>query len=651
MFGEGGDLVGIEAFSHEGYITDEDDIRALSSFFYWGGWLCVAERPGQVYSYTHNWPFDPLAGNTPHGGLVLWSVIGTLVVILAIGVLFYYYGKMNREEILEQQADQMPPLATADYVNDFKPTHTQRATYKFFAVAAILFLVQVSAGLLTIFDFVGDLALIPVTVSRAWHSQISILWIAVCWFAATIWVLPLICRPEPGGQLKCVNTLFVMLLVVGLGGAAGLPLGVSGIMSDFNTRWFGIQGWEFLTIGRFYQYLLFASFIMWLVIIVRGLWPALQQKQSWSLPNWMVYSISGIILMFCASFVAAPETNFVIADFWRWCTVHMWVEAFFELFTTIIVAYFMYLMGFVSHLVAARIVYLAAVLFLGSGMIGISHNFYWNAKSIETIALGGVLSSLQVAPLVLLTIEAWRFRHMPESTLYKLREGGGKFAFGLATPFLFLIGVNFWNFLGAGVMGFTINLPIVNYYQHGTYLTVNHGHAALMGVYGNLAVATMLFCARWNVGPDRWNGKLLKTSFWSLNIGLALMVVIDLFPVGVHQLMKAMGEGGYAYARSQEYIQGSVFQTLTWMRGIGVAVFVVGGVLPLVWFMVTRWFDLKPPQTPEEEFVVPQSVLAVARPSMIDTHAARQRVAREVTENLGGGGEDLGGLNPRDKAD
>ena len=59
--------------------------------------------------------------------------------------------------------------------------------------------------------------------------------------------------------------------------------------------------------------------------------------------------------------------------------------------------------------------------------------------------------------------------------------------FGFSEVFLFLVAVNFWNFFGAGVLGFIINLPIANYYEHGTYLTVNHGHAALMGVYGNLA--------------------------------------------------------------------------------------------------------------------------------------------------------------------
>ncbi|MHC5019633.1 MAG: cbb3-type cytochrome c oxidase subunit I, partial [Planctomycetota bacterium] len=286
----------------------------------------------------------------------------------------------------------------------------------------------------------------------------------------------------------------------------------------------------------------------------------------------------------------------------------MWVEAFFELFTTIIVAYFLYLMGFVTHVVAARVVYLAAILFLGSGLIGIAHNFYWNAKSIETVALGGVLSSLQVAPLVLLTIEAWRFRHLPQTTLKSSADPTA--TFGLGDAFWFLVGVNFWNFFGAGVFGFMINLPIVNYYQHGTYLTVNHGHAALMGVYGNLAIAAMLFCSRWNIGPERWNSVLLRRIFWSLNIGLMLMVLLDLFPVGLHQLAVAMTDG-YAFARSTAYLDGTVFQTLTWMRGIGIALFVVGGVIPLIWFMLSRWTGQKPAQTTDEQFVVPPTVLAV----------------------------------------
>ena len=618
-FGEGGDLAGIEVFRPANYITDPDEIRDLTAFFFWGGWLCAAQRPGFDYSYTHNWPHDPLAGNTLTAGVVLWSVIGILVLMLSLGVVFYLYGRMDREAALGVDKAKIPPLATADVVGASHPTPTQRACYKFFAVAALLFLVQVLAGIFAISDFVGIFdrmgiavdKVLPVTVTRAWHTQISILWIAVCWFAATIWILPLICRPEPGGQLRWINSLFWLLVVVAAGTAVGIPLAIHGLLGGA-WRWLGIQGWEFMELGRLFHYLLYAAFVMWLIIVVRGVMPVLRQGKTWSLPNWMVYSIAGIIFMFTAGFVANPSTNFVIADFWRWCVIHMWVEAFFEVFTTILVAYFLYIMGFVSHAVAARVVYLSAVLFLGSGLIGISHNFYWNAKSIETVALGGVLSTLQVVPLVLLTIEAWRFRRMPEEARRKLTRGGGTAPrFGLAEPFLFLIGVNFWNFMGAGVFGFIINLPVVNYFQHGTYLTVNHAHAALFGVYGNLAIGTMLFCGRWVIGPDRWNPKLLRTSFWSLNLGICLRVVMDLFPVGVHQLMVVM-EDGYASARSAAYVEGTTFQMFTWLRGAGAAVFFFGGVLPLVWFMVSRWFSLKPAMDAKERLVVPPTVLAVA---------------------------------------
>jgi nitric oxide reductase subunit B len=619
MFGDGGPLAGKDVLRPARYVTDPAEVRSLASFFFWGGWLCGAERPGHAYSYTHNWPYDPLAGNTPTSGVLLWSVIGGVVLLLSMGVVFYGYGKLDRDSIMEGQAARAPPLATTELVDRSRPTPTQRATYRFFAVAAILFLVQVGAGLLTIADFLGVFRamglevdrVLPVTVVRAWHSQISVLWIAVCWLAASIWVLPLVCRPEPRGQHGLVNALFWMLLVVAGGTAVGIPLGVHGTLGEA-TRWFGLQGWEFAQLGRAYHYVLYASFLLWLVIVVRGLLPVLRRRQTWSLPSWMVYSIVGILFMFSASLVAGPETNFVVADFWRWCTIHMWVEAFFEVFTTILVAYFMYLMGFVSHAVAARVVYLAAILFLGSGLVGISHNFYWNAKSIETVALGGVLSTLQVTPLVLLTVEAWRFRRMPQSTIGRLaRRGRPGATFGLPEAFLFLVGVNFWNFLGAGVFGFAINLPIVNYYQHGTYLTVNHGHAALFGVYGNLAIASMLFCGRWVLDPARWNARLLRRSFWSLNAGLMLMVVFDLFPVGVGQLLAVL-EGGYAHARSQAYVEGGFFQTMTWLRGIGVTVFVAGGVLPLVWFMVTRWRSVKAVQDPAERYVAPPTVLAWA---------------------------------------
>ncbi|MGZ4049933.1 MAG: cbb3-type cytochrome c oxidase subunit I, partial [Bacteroidia bacterium] len=278
---------------------------------------------------------------------------------------------------------------------------------------------------------------------------------------------------------------------------------------------------------------------------------------------------------------------------WRWMVVHMWAEAFFEVFTTVLIGYFMVLMGLVSKQAAIRVIYLATLLFLGSGLLGISHNFYWNGKPVFTMALGSVFSTLQVIPLILLTLEAWRFSKLP-----KLLENGSRVngdvnkQFGFSEVFLFLLAVNFWNFFGAGVLGFIINLPIANYYEHGTYLTVNHGHAALMGVYGNLALAAILFCCQLLFKADWWKPRVIKTVFWSINIGLLLMVFLDLFPVGILQF-KAATEHGLWFARSNSFIDSTSFQTFTWLRIIGGTLFTVGGVIPLVWFITRSRKGLK----------------------------------------------------------
>jgi nitric oxide reductase subunit B len=353
----------------------------------------------------------------------------------------------------------------------------------------------------------------------------------------------------------------------------------------------GHQGWEYVDFGRIYQVLLMVVFVLWGTIVFRGIRPALVKREPWNLPNWILYSVIGIPLLFLSGFVARPETNFVIADFWRWMVIHMWVEAFFEVFITVIVSYLMVLMGLVSKQAAIRVVYFATILFLGTGLLGISHNFYWNAKPVATMALGSVFSTLQFVPLILLTVEAWRFKNMPRLSVGEVEYKGLR-NFGFTEVFLFLIAVNFWNFFGAGVMGIIINLPIMNYFEHGTYLTVNHAHAALMGVYGNISLGAFLFASRLLLKPERWNTRLIHFSFWSINIGLMLMVVLDLFPAGALQF-KSVVEQGLWYGRSAAFIEGSTFLTLTWLRGIGASIFFFGGVIPLTWFVITRINSMK----------------------------------------------------------
>jgi len=581
-----------ESFKPSGYITNPAEIRQLTAFFVWGAWTCSAVRPGATYSYTHNWPYDEVAGNVATGPTLFWSMIGVLAFVLGLGGVMYMYGRFDKVMGLSG-SEESSPLLSEKMLGQLVPSKLQRSTYKYFTVALILFLLQCLAGALTIHDFLGFTTFfgvdisnsLPITVVRSWHLQLALFWITLCWIGASIFVLPLIAGEQSNKQLWRTNVLFWVLVVLAAGSLVGEYMGPMGLLG---TLWYllGNQGWEFVELGKAWQVVLFACFAMWAYIMWKGAQPSLRSGHKWSLPVWLFYAILCVLILFIASFVATPKTNFVIADFWRWMTIHMWVEAFFEVFTTILVASFMVLMGLSSKASAVRVVYISAILFLGSGMIGVAHNFYWNAKPEITLALGSVFSTLQTVPLMLLTLEAWRTRSEPLVAMRKQQQlSNVPFVFAHTECFQFLLAVNFWNFMGAGVLGSIINLPIVNYYEHGTYLTVNHGHAALMGVYGNLAIAAILFCTRYLVLPERWNVRSIRMSFWSINIGLALMIVLDLLPLGLTQLVEVLSNGLWS-ARSEVFVASVQFQTFSWMRAIGGVLFVLGGVVPLLMLLL-----------------------------------------------------------------
>ena len=338
-------------------------------------------------------------------------------LILALGAVLYLYGRYGRASgwntgerhtvhVVNEQVRRLstdPPAA--------------RVAYRFFVAAVVLFAVQVLAGILTVHDFLGltrffgveTAAALPITVTRGWHLQLALLWITTCWIGASLFLLSTMHREELPGQVAMARVLFWLLLLVVGGMFAGVWLGPLGLLGE---RWHLLsnQGWEFVELGKLWQVVLLAVFALWATLVGQTVLRVRREGDAWILPKWLFYAVLSIALLFLSAFVAKPTTNFVVADFWRWAVVHMWAEAFFEVFTTVLLAYVMYLSGFIRHAGASRIVYLATLLFLGSGLLGISHNFYWNAKPVATLAIGGIFSTLQVVPLILLTLEAWAFR-------------------------------------------------------------------------------------------------------------------------------------------------------------------------------------------------------------------------------------------------
>ncbi|MGB6826604.1 MAG: cbb3-type cytochrome c oxidase subunit I, partial [Terracidiphilus sp.] len=513
-------------------IRDPEQIRKLTAFFSWSAWAASTARPNRSYSYTNNWPPEPLVNNHVTADAIVWSMLSLAALLGGTGLLLASFGRWN---LLGWHGREQQTMSFRN-PDEVPLTPAQSACAWFFFVMAALFLIQTLCGGATehyradLQSFFGiDLGrLLPFNVVRTWHLQLAIFWVSTSYLAAGIFLAPMIAGREPRGQRALAYGLLAALTIVVLGSLLGEFGGIEGLIHN---SWFGDQGFEYLDLGRIWQILLTVGLCFWVAILFRGLRGRLGAEHAGNMPWLFFYSALSIPAFYGVGLLANSGQNFTTTDFWRFWVVHLWVEDFLELFTTILVAYIFVLIGVVHERTALRMIYLDIILYSVGGIVGTMHHVYFSGEPALHMAMGAFFSAAEVIPLTFLTVEAWSFLQLGTTQGEKS-----------ATPFphywavMFLAAVGFWNFLGAGVFGFLINLPVVSYYEIGTALTANHAHAAMMGVYGMLAVGLALFCLRYIIPLARWSDRAAGISFWSLNLGLAWMVFATLFPLGLLQL-------------------------------------------------------------------------------------------------------------------
>src|SRR5215468_7729613 len=556
-------------------VSDPRELRQLAAFFFWTAWASAAERPGTSHSYTNNFPYEPMAGNNPTAGALIYSALslvfllgGTAAVLLAFG-RFDYLGWHRRAAVAARAA----VLPVSD---------VQLVTLKFMAIAALLFFGQTLIGGGVAHyradpgSFYGiDLArFLPSNLLRTWHLQLAILWIATAYVGGALFVSGLLGRGEPSGQRGAINLLFGALFVVIVGSLLGEWAGLLQWLGNA-WFWFGNQGWEFLEIGRFWHILLAIGLVFWFGLLWRAVAPTWRDPERRSLITFFLIAAAAIPVFYLPALFFDGSTHYTVADTWRFWIIHLWVEGFFELFVTVIVAIMFHWLGLVERVTALRVIYLDVVLVFGGGLIGTGHHWYFNGQTELNMALSATFSALEVVPLTVITLDAWQF-----VTVTRGQPGA---PFRHKWTFYFLMAVGFWNFTGAGVFGFLINMPIVSYFEAGTNLTPNHGHAAMMGVFGMLGVALMVFVLRETVHESLWPRleKYVRCGFWGLNIGLAMMIIFSLFPSGVLQVRDVL-ESGYWHGRSPDYLGGALPRLLEWLRLPGDLVFIFLGALPIL---------------------------------------------------------------------
>lgn len=548
--------------------------KALAAFFFWSAWSAVTDRPGETgLSYTSNWPHEPLVGNTLSTSAAMWSMVSIVLLLAGIAAMLWYHGAQRHEaEATPPQSD--PMLATA-------ATPSMKATRKYFFAVIGLILLQIAMGVITAHyavegqSFFGlPLAsVLPYVVSRTVHTQVGIFWIATAWLATGLYIAPLLGGREPKLQKLGVDLLFWALIAIVVGSTATAWLGsLQRAGFDFSF-WIGNQGLEFTSMGRVWQLLLFVGLLFWLLLLGRALWPALKRpSESRGLIAMVFLSAACIGGFYATSLTWGKGTHYSMIEYWRWWLVHLWVEGFFEVFATAVVALLFTRLGLVRTQSANRAIVMETIVFLFGGILGTLHHLYFTGTPTSVIAVGAVFSALEVVPLTLIGLEAlqtWRnTKNAPWLAAYKW-------------PVLCFVAVGFWNTVGAGLLGFAINPPASLYYVQGLNMTPAHGHAALFGVYGMLGIGLMLFCLRGLYARGLHADGLLKPAFWGLNIGLAMMVFLSLLPAGIYQAWASISQGLW-YARSPEIVHSTVMETLVWLRVPGDLVFAAGaGLLAL----------------------------------------------------------------------
>lgn len=574
-------------FTHgwtKAYSLNQENALQVADFLIYSSITTIAHRPDKNYSYTNNWPYEPSVGNTPTTNTFLWTWLSFCFVFLGFGAILYIYHRY----LSGQDVGEKTPLLTI-----YQPlTASQKKTGQYFISVALILLLQIGAGAILAHyyaeraDFYGiniD-SFLPFNFLRDVHLQTPLVWIGLSWISAALFLLPLMSGQEAKWQAPLITFLFwVTLFIVG-GALLGNYLTIMGYLKK-GWFWLGNQGLSYIQLGRFWQIGFFIGLLLWSILVFRGMWPTWPSLKKATKEFWTgkirlehLFWASTINIAVLYSFGMIPltgiEKSFTITDFWRWWVVHLWVEESFEFFTVCVTAYLLMAIGLVSRRLVERTVYFEAILIFLGGVIGTGHHWYWIGTPDIWLSLGSMFSFIEVLPLVLLVIDAIEERSLIKQHTY----------FPYRLTYLYILGSAFWNFVGAGVFGGgTINAPLINYYEHATFLTLNHAHTALFGAFGLLALGMIYFCLRYAAGNGVWSDRLGVWAFWFYNIGLFLWIILNFFPIGWAQL-NAVYEHGLAYARSLKFYNTTL--VWQWLRFPGDVVFALGALLMAYDFMV-----------------------------------------------------------------
>jgi nitric oxide reductase subunit B len=420
---------------------------------------------------------------------------------------------------------------------------SQKVAYPYFALALLLFLLQVLVGLWLAINYFITLPqslvnVFPFSTARAMHTNLLVLWLLFGFMGGTYYLLP----DETMSEIYSPKIAYLLFVIFALTGVVALV----GFLFGWN------QGKPLLEIPTALDIVVVIGVLLFLfnvgmTMIKAKHWTAIQASL-----------LGGLVFLAVLYLFGIPfYQNLTIDWYYWWWVIHLWVEGAWELVTAAIFAWVLMKITGVEREVVEKWLYVEIGLFLFTGIAGTGHHYYWLGAPRYWLWIGGIFSALEPLPILLMVIDTMKHvRHRKLEIKNRL-------------VWTYAVGGAFFHLLGAGLWGFAHTLPQINYYTHGSQVTVSHGHLAFFGAYAMLNLMVFYYAIPKLRGVEEHAEGRGKFGFWTM---LSAMFCLGL-AFGVAGILQAYLERvlGFGYMSAQEQMR--LWFTIAFFCGLG---FLVG---------------------------------------------------------------------------
>ncbi len=433
---------------------------------------------------------------------------------------------------------------------------SQKIAYWYFAIALLLFALQVVLGLWLAFNYTftvpqGIVDAFSFATAREMHTNLLVLWMLLGFMGGTYYIVP----EETQRDIYSPAIAWFQL-------AALVATGVVALVGFF----FGwTQGRPLLEIPRPLDIVVVVGALLFLFNVGMTMFLA----KRWTAIQGVL--LGGLLFLALLYLFGIPfYQNEVIDWYYWWWVIHLWVEGAWELVTAAIFAFVLMKITGVDRQVVEKWLYVEIGLFLFTGIAGTGHHYYWIGAPKYWLWVGGVFSALEPLPILLMLID----------TMNHVKHREAKIKNPLT--WTIAIGCAVMHMIGAGIWGLLHTLPQINYYTHGSQVTVSHGHLAFFGAYALLNIMVFYYAMPKIKGIDVYDPSRGKIAFWTMSTAMMLMGLT----FGVAGVVQAYLERvvGIGYMATESYMR-------LWM---GVTFFLGLGFFTGVLILVTDLLTLRP---------------------------------------------------------